>query len=263
MHLDPAMLKRVRRGHDYQAPTVTRLDIQIPLYREIPQWQRGVKRVMDIVLASAGLLGFSILLPFIALAIRLNSRGGVFYSQLRVGINRRTGDRRNGASDIAPDRRDPTQKGERRKVVQEGQAFTIYKLRTMYADSESDGVRWAEKGDPRVTRVGHLLRITRLDEVPQFWNVLKGDMSLVGPRPERPPFITLLSGEVPGYLDRLRFKPGITGLAQVRAGYDSSIESVERKVDLDVEYIANFSLWLDLKILLQSIKVVVTGHGAY
>jgi lipopolysaccharide/colanic/teichoic acid biosynthesis glycosyltransferase len=264
MHLDPRMLERVRKGQDYQRPQVNRLDIRVPLYREVHPWQRVVKRSVDIVGSIFGLACFVVILPVLAVAIRINSRGPVFYGQVRVGINRRTHDGHGMAfATMPPGHNGSRPDRDRRKVVQEGHAFTIHKLRTMYEDSESDGVRWAEKGDPRITRVGHFLRRTRLDELPQFWNVLKGDMSLVGPRPERPPFITLLSSQVPGYLDRLRFKPGITGLAQVEAGYDETLESVHRKVALDLEYIARFSLALDLKILLRSVGVVITGRGAF
>lgn len=262
MHLDPAMLERVRRPADYDAPTVTRLVEPIPLYDDFPAWRRAAKRSLDIVLSIVALTGYGMILPIIALAIKADSRGPVFYSQVRVGINRRRGDRRRTGHSPDIDRRNPTALSDRRKIVQEGRAFVIYKLRTMYQDSESQGVRWAQKGDSRITRAGRLLRKTRLDEFPQFWNVLRGDMSIVGPRPERPPFITLLSDEVPGYLDRLRFKPGITGLAQVENGYDDSIESVHRKVALDLEYISEFTIRRDLGILLKSVKVVVTGEGA-
>jgi len=210
------------------------------------------------------LAAFALVLPFLAIAIKLDSRGPVFYSQTRVGINRRARDRRRTREAPAgSERRNPSQTSDRRILVAEGRPFEIQKLRTMHVNSESDGVKWAEKNDPRITRVGRFLRLTRLDEFPQFWNVLRGDMSIVGPRPERPPFITLLSGEVPGYLQRLRFKPGITGLAQIENGYDESIASVHRKVELDLQYMTQFSLWLDLKILLRSVKVVLTGQGAF
>ncbi len=263
MHLDPAMLDRVQRSQSYQAPSLTRLEGRVRLYHEVAPWQRAIKRAFDVFFSVLGLSLFALLLPALAVLIKLDSRGGVFYSQERIGINRRGRDRRGDTGKVASDRRDPERRSDRRKILQEGRSFKIYKLRTMYSDSESDGVRWAEKGDSRITRVGKILRQTRLDEFPQFWNVLLGEMSIVGPRPERPPFITLLSGEVPGYLNRLRFKPGITGLAQVENGYDDSIESVHRKVELDVRYMANFNLLLDIKILLKSVKVVLTGQGAF
>lgn len=264
MQLDPSMLERVRKPHDYEAPALTRLTSEIPYYREVAPWERSVKRGMDVVFALIALCGFALVLPFLAIAIKLDSRGPVFYSQTRVGINRRARDRRSdGNRPAGSERRNPSQTDDRRILVAEGRPFEIHKLRTMHVNSESDGVKWAEKNDPRITRIGRLLRLTRLDEFPQFWNVLRGDMSIVGPRPERPPFITLLSGEVPGYLQRLRFKPGITGLAQIESGYDEDIASVQRKVELDLRYMTNFSLWLDVKILVRSVKVVLTGQGAF
>jgi lipopolysaccharide/colanic/teichoic acid biosynthesis glycosyltransferase len=256
------MLERVRRPANYDAPTVTRLLEPIPLYHDLPAGTRAAKRALDILFSIGALVLYGALLPVLAIAIKVDSPGPVFYSQVRVGINRRQGDRRRTAHSPDIDRRSPGAKNDRRKIVQEGRAFVIYKLRTMYQDSESQGVRWSQKGDSRITRVGRILRKTRLDEFPQFWNVLKGDMSIVGPRPERPPFITLLSDEIPGYLDRLRFKPGITGLAQVENGYDESLESVHRKVALDLEYISSFSIRRDLGILVKSVKVVMTGEGA-
>lgn len=243
----------------YQPPRVETLAGFSLLYADVPRWKRWVKRVTDIIVSALGLVAFGLLLPILALAIKLDSRGPVFYSQTRVGINRRARDRRHPGDSTDDNRRSR----DRRKVLSHGAPFSIYKLRTMYTDAENDGVRWASKGDPRITRVGYWLRLTRLDECPQFLNVLKGDMSLVGPRPERPPFIELLSDEVPGYLDRLRFKPGITGLAQVELGYDTDVDSVGNKVACDVDYITNFSLTRDLSIIARTAKVVVTGRGAF
>ena len=265
MSLDPAMLERVRRTPVYRAPTLEESRTPVPTYAEVPEWKRAVKRAFDIVFASLALTCFALLLPFLALLIKLDSPGPVFYRQERVGINRRSRDRRRQKDRPDPDlgdRRASDCSNDRRKVVSQGRPFEMVKLRTMRTDAEADGVRWAHRGDPRITRVGRWLRLTRLDEVPQFWNVLKGDMSVVGPRPERQPFIELLSNEVPGYLDRLRFKPGITGLSQVELGYDSDSESVARKVETDVRYIANFGLGRDLSILVRTVRVVLTGHGA-
>ncbi len=263
MPVDPAMQVRVRRDVSYVAPTLVALPSQIPVYDELPAPTRWAKRCLDILVSIVALAAFALLLPFLAVAIKLDSPGPIFYRQTRVGINRRHRERRRPrAVRGVADRRsgDPTR--DRRKVVAQGRIFEIIKLRTMYANSEPDGVRWAHKGDPRITRVGNFLRKTRLDEVPQFWNVLKGEMSVVGPRPERPPFIELLCDQVPGYLERLRFKPGITGLAQVELGYDTDIEGVQRKVDLDLGYIRGFNLWQDIKILLRTFSVVLTGKGA-
>ena len=133
----------------------------------------------------------------------------------------------------------------------------------MVSDAEkSSGPVWAKKNDPRITRLGNILRKSRLDEIPQFLNVLRGEMSLIGPRPERPKFVQELSTQVDDYTRRLEVKPGLTGLAQVSAGYDDSISSVVKKVKSDIEYIDNWSLWMDIKIILKTVKVVLTGKGA-
>ncbi len=210
---------------------------------------RAGKRLFDIVAASVGLVGFAVVLPLLALIIKLDSPGSVFYSQERVGINRRRG--RNAAAG-----------GERRKVLQPGRPFRIYKLRSMGRDAERNGPQWATTGDMRVTRVGRFLRKTRLDELPQLWNVLKGDMSLIGPRPERLCFIRQLESDVPFYHDRLLVKPGLTGLAQVRNGYDEDIEGVKRKVEYDRRYIRNCNPLTEMGILLETVRVVVKGEGA-
>ena len=132
----------------------------------------------------------------------------------------------------------------------------------MRTDAEKAGPQWATRGDPRVTRLGRFLRRTRIDELPQMWCVLKGDMSLVGPRPEREHFINQLRNEVPLYLRRLKMKPGITGWAQVKHKYDSDIEDVKTKVLFDLWYFENMSLILDLLIMVRTVWVVLTGHGA-
>ncbi|MHB8078260.1 MAG: sugar transferase [Candidatus Krumholzibacteriia bacterium] len=208
------------------------------------------KRTVDVIAALMALACFLALLPIIALAIRLDSRGPIFYSQTRIGINRR---RRRVAAFGEVDRR---------KVVQPGRPFRIHKLRTMRVDAEQNGPQWAARDDNRITRVGRFLRQTRLDEVPQFINVLRGEMSLIGPRPERLCFIHKLEKEVPNYRDRLLVLPGITGLAQVINGYDDSTESVRRKVELDRQYIRNLSLWTDVRIIARTVRVVLTGEGA-
>jgi lipopolysaccharide/colanic/teichoic acid biosynthesis glycosyltransferase len=209
------------------------------------------KRCLDVAASVCALAVFGAILPLIALAIKLDSRGPVFYTQDRIGINRRRS-------------RDPQFEGrDKRKVLQPGRPFRIIKLRTMYTDAEINGPKWAKKGDRRVTRVGRVLRKTRLDEVPQFVNVLRGQMSLIGPRPERLCFIRQLEKEVPHYLDRLEVLPGITGLAQVLQGYDTGPDSVRRKVALDRAYIQRSGVGIDTRIMLSTIKVVITGEGAY
>jgi len=218
------------------------------------------KRALDVFGALFGLALASPLFIIIPILIKLESRGPVFYSQIRVGQNRRNGSRRYHSElcGMTEDRR-----RDRRRQDYLGRVFKVYKFRTMVVDAESkSGPVWATKGDPRITRIGRFLRKTRIDEIPQFWCVLKGDMALVGPRPERPHFVSELSGRIEGYAGRLETKPGLTGLAQVESGYDSSIASVARKVETDLRYIRNQSIWLDLKILLQTVVVVITGKGA-
>ena len=129
-------------------------------------------------------------------------------------------------------------------------------------DAESNGAQLAEKNDQRVTPVGRFLRLSRIDELPQLWNVIEEHMSLVGPRPERPEFIEELQSEIPEYVDRLAIKPGITGLAQVLNGYDTTIASVRAKIHFDLIYLQNYSLWYDVKILFRTVAVVLTGRGA-
>lgn len=198
------------------------------------------KRAMDIVLASCGLLACALLFPFIALAIKLNSPGPVLFRQLRIG------------------HAEPTLT----------HLFWMYKFRTMGIDAEAkSGAVWATKADPRVTRVGRFLRKTRLDELPQLFNVLRGDMSLIGPRPERPGFYQKLENAIPFFAERTYgLKPGITGLAQVNQGYDRDIEDVRSKVGFDHAYalsLSNFSTWLltDLRIMVQTVMVMVCGRG--
>ena len=196
----------------------------------MPPWQVRVKRVMDVVIASTLLLlSFPISL-LAALAIKLDSKGPVFYSQERVGLY--------------------------------GQRFIVHKFRTMRTDAEKNGAQWATKNDPRITRVGLFLRKTRIDELPQLLCVLKGDMSMVGPRPERAVFIEQLREEIPFYMSRLKMKPGLTGWAQVRHHYDTSTEDVKIKLQYDLYYYENMSLLLDIQILFRTIYVVLTGKGA-
>lgn len=190
-----------------------------------------VKRVFDIFCASLLLLLASPLMLLAALAVKLDSRGPVLYRQERVG--------------------------------QDNRPFQVVKFRSMRQDAEKDGKpQWATSGDSRVTRVGRLLRVTRIDELPQLFSVLKGDMSLVGPRPERPFFVEQLTQEIPFYALRHSVKPGVTGWAQVRYQYGSTIEDSMQKLQYDLYYVKNHNLLLDLRILVDTVTVVLTGKGA-
>ncbi len=210
------------------------------------------KRFFDVVVSLIALAIFGMMLPLLALIIKLDSPGPIFYSQDRVGINRRRQKRRSGERSG----------DDRRKILQPGSPFRVHKLRSMGVNAEASGPQWASQNDVRVTRVGRFLRKTRLDEVPQFYNVLKGEMSLIGPRPERLVFVRQLEKDIPEYHDRLLVLPGITGLAQVINGYDDSLESVRRKVELDRQYIANSGFSQEGRILFNTIGVVLKGDGA-
>ena len=160
MSIDPAMMARVRRDVPYEVPSLRPLPTRVRFYGEVPAWKRVAKRAIDIAFSAVALVAFGLMLPFIALAIKLDSRGPVFYSQVRVGIDRRAKDRRrDAAARGVADRRCDGQTRDRRKILAQGHLFEIVKLRTMYTDSESDGLRWAHKGDPRITRVGRFLRV--------------------------------------------------------------------------------------------------------
>lgn len=198
--------------------------------------------------ALVALVALIVLLPVmavIAILIKLDSPGPVIYRQRRVGLDRRR------ASRIR-------RREGRRGQDLGGRPFTMYKFRTMPVDAERDsGPVWAQAHDERATRVGRILRRYRLDEIPQFWNVLVGDMSVVGPRPERPNFVIHLQDEIENYRLRHRVKPGITGLAQVHRDGDHSTDDVRAKVDYDLEYIRRRSLWLDLLIMLRTLPALL------
>ena len=192
---------------------------------------RMIRRALSIVISLIGLIISLPLLPLIILAIRLDSEGPIFYTQARVG------------------------KG--------GRVFTLVKFRTMRHDAEAaNGAQWASNNDPRVTRVGRFLRFSRLDEIPQLWCVLKGDMAFVGPRPERPEFVEWLSKEIPYYSVRHMVRPGITGWAQVKYKYGSTVEDAREKLQYDLFYMKNASIGLDLLIMFQTIKTVLLSRGA-
>jgi len=232
----------------------------------LPVSVRFTKRVVDIIVASAMLVILSPVMLIAAILVKLTSPGGVIYAQTRVGLNLR---KKVTTVRLRPPPRLPAGLDERRgkgidrrAVASYGQPFTMYKFRTMRNDAEKGGAQFAQYSDPRVTSIGKFLRRTRIDELTQLWNVLKGDMSMVGPRPERPEFMEKLSANIPNYVDRLGLKPGITGMAQVVNGYDNEMEGFRRKVGYDLLYLQNCCLRNDLKILFRTVKVVLTGEGA-
>jgi lipopolysaccharide/colanic/teichoic acid biosynthesis glycosyltransferase len=224
---------------------------------------RGMKRAVDIVIALVLLALLWPVMVVTAILVKLTSRGPVIFRQTRVGLNLRTGDRRHREAGPPPpidERRDS--RFDRRGNPTYGRHFTLYKFRTMRQDAEKNGAQFAQKNDSRITGIGKLMRKTRLDELPQLWNVLKGEMTLVGPRPERPEFLEELSEQIPNYIQRLGLKPGLTGVAQIVNGYDNEIESFRRKVAFDLLYLQNCCLWNDIKILFRTIGTVLTGSGA-
>lgn len=185
------------------------------------------KRVFDMVSCGAALVILAVPMALIALGVKAGSPGPAIYAQRRVG--------------------------------KDGRAFELYKFRSMYTDAEVRGARWAEEGDPRVTPFGRFLRTTRLDELPQFFNVVKGDMSLIGPRPERPVFHDEFCRRIDGWDQRLAVRPGITGLAQVEGGYELL---PKEKALYDLEYIETRSIALDLRIIFKTLSTMLTGKGA-
>lgn len=246
------------------ADWLTRLELERPQtnLRTIDRWTQRAKRAMDLLCAVGMLVVLAPVMLLVALAVKLTSPGPILFRQIRTGLNQRgSRDRRGARSDAAGDER-RQKPSDRRQATCYGRPFVLYKFRTMRIDAEKNGAQFATKGDPRVTPIGRFLRKTRLDELPQLWNVLRGEMSLVGPRPERPEFIEHLSEEVPNYLLRLGIKPGLTGLAQVLNGYDNDIAGFRRKVALDLLYLQNCCLLNDVKILFRTVGVVLTGKGA-
>ncbi len=192
--------------------------------------QQIVRRLVSMLVAFTALLICLPFIPFIMLAVRLSSPGPIFFGQIRVGLR--------------------------------GRLFTVHKFRTMRKDAEAKGAVWATKNDPRITPLGMFMRKTRLDEIPQLWNVLRGDMGFVGPRPERPEFVQWLSSEIPYYELRHMIRPGITGWAQVRYQYGATLEETKKKLEYDLYYLKHLSLGLDLLIMFETIKTIVLRRGA-
>ena len=248
------------RSSNPSIPAVTGLESPLPRaqYRDwsrsdaettagSPEW---VRRAVNLTIALVALV---ILLPvmlLIALLVRVTSRGPVLYTQTRVGLDRRQTSRGS--------------QNHRRERNLGGRPFTIYKFRTMRVDAEhGSGAVWAQQSDPRVTSIGRLLRQYRLDELPQLLNVLRGEMNIVGPRPERPTIFAELREHIAEYPLRQRAKPGITGLAQINHHYDRSLEDVRTKVHYDLEYIRRQSVAEDFRIMLKTVPVILLRRGGW
>ena len=191
---------------------------------------RLIRRFVSIGVSVLGLTICLPMIPLLALAVRLSSPGPVLFRQTRVGLG--------------------------------GRPFTIFKFRTMAQNAEANGAVWAAKNDPRITSLGRFMRKTRLDEIPQLWNVLRGDMAFVGPRPERPEFVQWLTNEIPYYELRHIIRPGITGWAQVRYQYGATLDETKQKLEYDLYYIKHLSLGLDLLIMFETVKTILLRRGA-
>ena len=195
----------------------------------MPAWQFSLKRVMDICASSLALLILTPVYLVLAIAVHFSSKGPVFFRQERIGKH--------------------------------GRPFRIIKFRSMYSDAERDGPQLSSAKDPRITPIGRWMRRTRMDELPQFWNVLKGDMSLVGPRPERQHFIEAITEVAPHYRHLHKVRPGITSWGQVKFGYAENVEQMVRRLKYDILYIENMSLAVDLKILAYTVLIILKGDG--
>jgi lipopolysaccharide/colanic/teichoic acid biosynthesis glycosyltransferase len=218
-----------------------------------------LKRIFDIILAVAALIVFSPVILLAAIIIKIESPGPVLYSQERIGLNRRRIDRRTRVKRVQSDKRNGS---DRRRTRNVGRPFNILKLRTMRIGSEMYGPVLASDNDPRITRFGRFMRKARIDEIPQFLNVIRGDMSIIGPRPERPFFIKKHKNELPEFDLRLFVKPGITGLAQVESGYTKTVDHMRKRLLYDLRYISKLSFMQEFKIILKTFYVVLTGKGA-
>jgi lipopolysaccharide/colanic/teichoic acid biosynthesis glycosyltransferase len=248
----------VRRSH----PSLPAIELEPSLLRQhYRDWSQPgtdgasrssewTRRGINLLLALIAIIVTLPVMLFVAVLVWLTSRGPVLYTQVRIGLDRRT-----PASGT---------QNHRREHDLGGRPFTIYKFRTMRVDAEQgSGAVWAQQRDPRVTAVGGLLRQYRLDELPQLLNVLKGEMNIVGPRPERPTIFAELREHIAEYPLRQRAKPGITGLAQINHHYDRSLEDVRTKVHYDLEYIRRQSVAEDLRIMLKTVPVVLLRRGGW
>ena len=234
-----------------QVSRIRRAPVQAPAVLYVPRSRsEWANRLVNIGLAMIALVLLSPVMAVIALAVSLTSSGPVLYTQERVGVNRR---------------RRPTQAlYDRRGADAGGRVFTIYKFRTMRQDAEKmSGAVWATHNDPRVTPVGRFLRQYRLDELPQLLNVIRGDMNIVGPRPERPTIFAELRTRIADYPVRQSARPGITGLAQVSNAYDASLDDVRAKVRYDLEYLERQSLLQDIRIMLRTVPVMLFRRGGW
>jgi lipopolysaccharide/colanic/teichoic acid biosynthesis glycosyltransferase len=207
------------------------------------------RRVLNVAVAAVGLVLAAPLMLVIAALIKLTSRGPVLFTQTRVGLDRRALSNAGGNT--------------RRHTDVGGRPFTMYKFRTMRPADPRDAQVWAQPDDARVTRIGRVLRKFRLDELPQLFNVLRGDMNIVGPRPEQPTIFVYLREQIEGYQRRQRVRPGITGWAQINQGYDTSVDDVRRKVRYDLEYIRRQSALEDLRIMARTLPVMVLRRGGW
>jgi lipopolysaccharide/colanic/teichoic acid biosynthesis glycosyltransferase len=209
-----------------------------------------LNRALNIMLAAAGLLLAAPLLILIGVLIKATSRGPILYAQTRVGLDRRW--RRTLAMH------------DRRVRDLGGAVFTIYKFRTMRVDAEAkSGAVWAKENDPRVTALGRYLRVLRLDELPQLWNILRGDMNIVGPRPERPSIVARLQRDIAQYGCRHRVRPGLTGLAQINQQYDACLDDVRTKVGYDLDYLRKQSFLFDVQIMLRTVPAVLLKYRGW
>lgn len=196
---------------------------------KIAAWENIFKRLFDVVASVTALIILSPVLLFVALRTKISSPGNIIYSQQRIGYK--------------------------------GKAFTIYKFRSMIADAEKNGPDLSSENDYRITRWGRIMRKWRLDELPQLWNILKGEMSFVGPRPERRFYINEINKHNKGFDFLLNVKPGLTSAGMVNCGYASSVDEMTERMQYDIEYVRNFSLLLDFKIMLASLRIILLGKG--